>query len=177
MNPILKKSLFACSLLGVWGSVSFAQETEENTYELSPFEVSTSGDRGYYASNSISGSRINIALQDMPMPIEVITSEFIEDTGARDLRSALRYSAGVILDSQNDAGANLSGVPGGVHNGAGATANITNTTIKLRGFVTESSLRAGFRRQHGRIRSTWTAWKWFVDRMRCFMVSEISGVL
>jgi len=124
-------------------------EEEENIFELSPFEISTEGDRGYYASNSISGSRINIALQDVPMPIEVITSEFIEDTGAVDLRESLRYSAGVILDSQNDAGANLSGVPGGVHNGAGATANITNTTIKLRGFVTESSLRAGFRRQHG----------------------------
>lgn len=132
---------------------TYAQETtdedeEENVYELSPFEVNTDGDRGYYASNSISGSRINVALQDVPMPIEVITSEFIEDTGSTDLRESLRYSAGVILDSQNDAGANLEGVPGGVHNGAGATANITNTTIKLRGFVTESSLRAGFRRQH-----------------------------
>lgn len=131
---------------------TYAQETtdeeEENVYELSPFEVSTEGDRGYYASNSISGSRINIALQDVPMPIEVITSEFIEDTGSVDLRESLRYSAGVILDSQNDAGADLSGVPGGVHNGSGATANITDTTIKLRGFVTESSLRSGYRRQH-----------------------------
>ncbi|MCG8527462.1 MAG: TonB-dependent receptor plug domain-containing protein [Opitutales bacterium] len=125
------------------------EESEEKIFELSPFEVVTEGDRGYYASNTISGSRINIALQDVPMPIEVITSEFIEDTGSVDLRESLRYSAGVILDSQNDAGANLTGVPGGVHNGAGATANITNTTIKLRGFVTESSLRAGFRRQHG----------------------------
>ncbi len=150
---MLKKGFLVCSVLSVCGLVSYAQEaTEEeeaNVYELSPFEVSTDGDRGYYASNSISGSRINVALQDMPMPIEVITSEFIEDTGAVDLRDSLRYSAGVILDSQNDAGANLTGVPGGVHNGAGATANITNTTIKLRGFVTESALRAGYRRQHG----------------------------
>ena len=122
---------------------------QEMIEELSPFEVSVDGDRGYFATNTISGSRINTALQDMPMPIEVITSEFIEDTGALDLRESLRYSAGVILDSQNDAGAGLDDVPGGVHNGGGATANISNTTIKLRGFVTDNSLRKGFRRQHG----------------------------
>ncbi len=151
---ILKKGILVCSLLSVCGLVSYAQaqeteQEEENVYELSPFEVNTSGDRGYYASNTISGSRINIALQDMPMPIEVITSEFIEDTGAQDLRESLRYSAGIILESQNDAGANLEGVPGGVHNGRGATANVTDTTIKVRGFVTDSSLRKGYRRQHG----------------------------
>ncbi len=130
----------------------FAQseaDSEENIFLLSPFEVSTENDKGYYASNTISGSRIDIELQNMPMPIEVITSEFIEDTGATDLRQSLRFSAGVILNSQNDAGANLDGVVGGVHNGAGATANLTGTTIKIRGFVTESTLRKGFRRQHG----------------------------
>jgi outer membrane receptor protein involved in Fe transport len=126
-----------------------AQDEDENVFELSPFAVSTEGDRGYYASNSISGSRINIALQSVPMPIEVITSEFIEDTGSQDLRESLRYSAGIILQSQNDAGVGLDGVPGGVHNGEGATANVTNTTFKIRGFVTDSSLRKGFRRQHG----------------------------
>jgi iron complex outermembrane receptor protein len=124
------------------------EDEDGEVFVLNPFEVTTDGDRGYYASNTISGSRINVELQDVPMPIEVITSEFIEDTGSVDLRESLRYSAGVILESQNDGGADLSGVPGGVHNGAGATANITDTTIKLRGFVTESSLRAGFRRQH-----------------------------
>ncbi len=137
---------------GLSGLAVFAQDTDsdidDEIYELSPFEVSTEGDRGYYASNTISGSRINIALQDVPMPIEVITSEFMEDTGATDLRESLRYSAGIVLDSQNDAGAGLDDVPGGVHNGSGATAAITNTTIKMRGFVTESALRKGYRRQH-----------------------------
>ncbi len=144
---------------GFGTSVLIAQEVDESEdsdtteqeeiEELSPFEVSVEGDRGYYATNTISGSRISTALQDMPMPIEVITSEFIEDTGALDLRESLKYSAGVILDSQNDAGANLDDVPGGVHNGGGATNNISSTTIKIRGFVTDNSLRKGFRRQHG----------------------------
>ncbi|MEX0321740.1 MAG: TonB-dependent siderophore receptor [Puniceicoccaceae bacterium] len=134
-------------------TVAIAQDDDDEAegpiYELSPFEVDTTSDRGYYAANTISGSRINIALQDMPMPIEVVTSEFIEDTGSTDLRETLRYSAGIILSSQNDSGADLEGVPGGVHNGSGATANLTDTTIKVRGFVTDSTLRKGFRRQHG----------------------------
>ena len=123
-------------------------QEEEEVFELSPFEVDTSADRGYYAANTISGSRINIALQNVPMPIEVITSEFIEDTGSLDLRESLRYSSGILLTTQSPRDG-LEGVPGGVHNGQGATANITNTTFKMRGFITESSLRKGYRRQHG----------------------------
>lgn len=123
--------------------------SDDEVIMMNPFQVDTSGDRGYYAANSISGSRVNIAIQDIPMPIEVITSEFIEDTGSQDLRESLRYSSGVVLESQNDAGADLDGVPGGVHNGAGATSNLTSTSFKIRGFVTDTSLRAGYRRQHG----------------------------
>jgi outer membrane receptor protein involved in Fe transport len=138
-------------LMAIPVAQTFGQEEaaeDETIYELSPFEVDTSSDRGYYAANTISGSRINIALQDMPMPIEVITSEFIEDTGSLDLRDSLRYSAGVLLSTQSPSDG-IEGVPGGVHNGAGATANLTDTTIKMRGFITESSLRKGYRRQHG----------------------------
>jgi len=38
------------------------------------------------------------------MPIEVITEQFLKDTGSRDLRQGLRYSAGIQLQSQNDYG-------------------------------------------------------------------------
>lgn len=126
-----------------------AQDGEgEQVFELSPFEVSTSGDRGYYASNSITGSRISVLLQDLPLTIEVVTSEFIEDTGATDLRDALRYSAGIILQSQNDAFTVSSGGFGNVNNPEGATAAMTDSSFKIRGFVTTNTLRNGFRRQH-----------------------------
>lgn len=144
---LLLVGLVSFSLQAVYAQTD-EEQSDEEVFELSPFEVDTSADRGYYAANTISGSRINIALQDMPMPIEVITSEFIEDTGSTDLRESLRYSSGIILTTQspNDG---LDGVPGGVHNGEGASANVTDTTIKVRGFITDSSLRKGFRRQHG----------------------------
>src|SRR5450432_3411797 len=72
------------------------------TVTLSPFDVQTDKDKGYAAANSISGSRINTALKDLPIPIHVITSEFIEDIGATDLRRSLSYVAGITLQSQND---------------------------------------------------------------------------
>ena len=62
---------------------------------LSEFRVDTSKDKGYLATNAISGTRLNTAIKDLPMPIEVVTSEFIQDIGAVDLKEALAYSAGI----------------------------------------------------------------------------------
>ncbi len=122
---------------------------EGETIELSPFKVVTEKDNGYRATNSISGTRLNTAIKDLPMPIEVITEKFLRDTGSTDLRQSLRYSAGIQLQSQNDQGAPGGAYqgPGGVNNPEGATANPNNTTIKIRGYVTDTVLRDGYRRQ------------------------------
>jgi len=110
--------------------------------------VDSSDDTGYRATNTISGTRLNTAIRDIPMPIEVITEAFIEDTAAGDLREALAYSSGIVLESQNDAGAeNSFNTIGGVHNPEGATSNKNETTYKVRGFITDATLRDGYRRQ------------------------------
>lgn len=125
------------------------QDDEEDNmvFELSPFEVETTGDKGYYASNAISGSRISVPIQDMPLTIEVVTSEFIEDTGATDLRESLRYSAGIVLQSQNDAYGSFDNV-GNVNNPEGATGDKSDSAFKIRGFVVNNTLRNSYRRQH-----------------------------
>ncbi len=124
------------------------QLEDEEVFELSPFQVDASEDSGYRATNTISGTRLNAAIKDIPMPIEVITDEFIKDTGSTDLRQSLSYSAGMIMSSQNDAGkGNSFGTVGGVHNPEGATSNKTQTSYKVRGFLTDATLRDGFRRQ------------------------------
>jgi iron complex outermembrane recepter protein len=120
---------------------------DDATVVLSPFEVQTAADEGYRATNSISGSRINTPIKELPMPIEVITSDFLRDVGASDLRQSLRYSAGIILQSQNDQSVNAFYGPGGVNNPEGVTANKTQSTIKIRGYVTDVVLRDGYRRQ------------------------------
>ncbi len=139
-------------LVSVGQTTKPAEKTAaDETLILSPFVVSTNKDEGYRATNSISGTRLNTAIKDTPMPIEVITRQFLDDTGATDLRSALRYSSGVILTSQNDLsslGATAYQGPGGVNNPEGATANPNAVQIKLRGFVTDNALRDGFIRQN-----------------------------
>ena len=76
-----------------------AQTTEddedEDVYDLSPFEIDASKDTGYYAENSLAGSRLNASLRDTPASIQVYTMEFIEDLGAVNLEEILNYSANV----------------------------------------------------------------------------------
>ena len=121
---------------------------------LSPFTVTTNKDRGYAATNAISGSRVDTAIKDLPIPMQVVTSEFIRDTGATDLRKSLSYVSGIELQSQNDLENNggIGGVqrgaygPGGVNNPEGVTSNISGTQLKIRGFITNNVLRDGFLR-------------------------------
>ncbi|MBI2511953.1 MAG: TonB-dependent receptor plug domain-containing protein [Opitutae bacterium] len=124
---------------------------EEQTYQLSPFTVTTDKDKGYKATNTTSGTRLNTAIKDLPMPIEVITEQFIRDTGSKDLRESLRYSAGIQLQSQNDWGTTqgwAATTPGRINNPEGSTGTADQTHVKIRGFLTEASLRDGFRRQN-----------------------------
>ncbi|MEX0332405.1 MAG: TonB-dependent receptor plug domain-containing protein [Puniceicoccaceae bacterium] len=72
-----------------------AQETntdDEEVYELSPFEVSTSENIGYLANDTLAGTRINSQLQDIANSVQVVTAEFIEDVGATDINELLIYT-------------------------------------------------------------------------------------
>ncbi len=129
-------------------------DKKDEVVELSPFTVTTDKDRGYAATNAISGSRVDTAIKDLPVPMQVITSEFIKDTGATDLRKSLGYVAGISLQTQNDLENNggIGGIqrgaygPGGVNNPEGVTSNISGTQLKIRGFITNNVLRDGFLR-------------------------------
>ncbi|HLP24708.1 MAG TPA: TonB-dependent receptor plug domain-containing protein, partial [Acidobacteriota bacterium] len=128
-----------------------ATEKSDDTVVLSPFTVTTDKDSGYKATNTTSGTRLNTAIKDLPMPIEVITEKFIRDTGSKDLRESLRYSAGIQLQSQNDWGTTqgwAATTPGRINNPEGSTATADQSRVKIRGFLTEASLRDGFRRQN-----------------------------
>jgi outer membrane receptor protein involved in Fe transport len=126
-------------------------EKKDETVVLSPFTVTTDKDNGYGATNSISGSRVNTPIKDLPIPIQVITSDFISDIGATNLRDSLAYVSGISIQSQNDLD-NTAGTygtaygPGGVNNPEGVTSNINGVQMKIRGFVTKNVLRDGFYR-------------------------------
>ena len=125
--------------------------SQQKSVVLDPFTVSTNKDTGYAATNAISGSRVDTPIKDLPVPIQVITSDFINDIGATNLRSALSYSSGIMLQTQNDlenTGSTFGSPygPGGVNNPQGLTANVDQSQLKIRGFVTTNVLRDGFLR-------------------------------
>lgn len=76
-----------------------ATSADEEVVVLSPFEVKTSSDVGYMATETLAGSRFKSSLKDVPSQLEVMTPEFIQDLGITNLDDAMRYS----LNSMNDA--------------------------------------------------------------------------
>lgn len=64
-----------------------------NTIELSPFVVATDRDTGWVASSTLVGNRTNEELRNVPMSIDAITSEFMQDMGAYSLEDAGQWIA------------------------------------------------------------------------------------
>ncbi|MBK1880514.1 TonB-dependent receptor plug domain-containing protein [Pelagicoccus mobilis] len=74
---------------------SFAQESEqpeEEVFELSPFEINADSDRGYAATQTLAGTRLNSSLRDVGSAITIMTPEFLEDIGAANFEEALIYA-------------------------------------------------------------------------------------
>ncbi|AOS44354.1 Ferrichrome-iron receptor precursor [Lacunisphaera limnophila] len=149
--------LIGAAALSLWPLAALAQQTtapsttEDETVVLSPFTVTSDKDDGYGATNSISASRVNTPIKDIPVPILVITDQFINDIGATTLRDSLSYVSGISLQTQNDL-ENRGGTfgsaygPGGVNNPEGVTSNINGVQMKIRGFITNNVLRDGYYR-------------------------------
>jgi outer membrane receptor protein involved in Fe transport len=66
----------------------------EDTIELSPFEVNSAKDQGYYSPSTLAGTRINTDLKDLSAPVTVVTKEFMEDIGATNVNDILAYEVG-----------------------------------------------------------------------------------
>jgi len=66
---------------------------EPETVQLSPFEVSTTRDRGYEASSTMSGTRLNSSIEDLAVSISVVTKQQMQDTAAIDINDVFKYEA------------------------------------------------------------------------------------
>lgn len=76
-------------------SPSTSATSTETPVQLSTFQVSESQDKGYRAGNSVSATRIDTAIKDLPFAINAFTQQFIQDTGANDLVDIVKYAPGV----------------------------------------------------------------------------------
>ena len=108
----------------------------ETVVELSPFEVTSESDKGYSASNTLSGTRLNSSLEDVASSITVVTKQQLMDTASLDINDIFQYEVGTEGTSQftdgsndgragNDAQDNVNGNPTGANRMRGlAAANI-----------------------------------------------------
>ncbi len=103
--------------------------TEAAPLRLSIFEVNTDRDYGYQATSTVSGTRTNELLRDMPMAVTVLNKQFIEDIAATD-------PAGVFNFGLNIESANTSGI-GNDYNGGG-------NGVVVRGVQSSWNSRDGF---------------------------------
>jgi iron complex outermembrane receptor protein len=76
---------------------------------VSPFDVSTRRDSGYRASNSVSASRLDTPVGDLPFAIQAFTEAFIQDQHPVTVFDVVRYSPGVTYRSNdfNEGNANV----------------------------------------------------------------------
>ncbi len=65
----------------------------QEVVKLSPFVVNTTKDAGYFAENTLAGSRINTNLGDLAASITVVTKQQMEDTASVDINDIFKYEA------------------------------------------------------------------------------------
>jgi outer membrane receptor protein involved in Fe transport len=67
--------------------------TDEEVIQLTPFTVTNDRDQGYFAENTLAGSRLNTNLADVAASITVVTKQQMEDTASVDINDVFKFEA------------------------------------------------------------------------------------
>ena len=107
---------------------------------LSAFEVRSAKDSGYRVQNSVATTGVAQALMDTPLPITVITGEFLRDTGKSGFLGALSYVSSVALDDN---------APNGNFSPGAGRGNGQPNLTRFRGQPYNGTFRNGLRQFYG----------------------------
>ena len=139
--------LFACAAplatqLG-YSQDNDANDSEEDVFTLSPFEVTAGDGSGYKADSSLAGTRIKTELKDIASSISVITNEFLKDTGATDNQSLLTYTTNTEVGG---VGGNFTGIASAVGNASDSDSLLRpNSNTRVRGLAAADNTRDYFK--------------------------------
>lgn len=120
--------------------------SDEEPVQLSPFTVSTAKDAGYYADNTLAGSRIRTNISDLGASITVVTKQQMLDTASLDMNDVFLYESNTEgahtytsfgFDSRGAVQDNTAGYQAG----GGGVASSTNTATRVRGIGAPDRLR------------------------------------
>jgi outer membrane receptor protein involved in Fe transport len=95
--------LTSLSILTSWLAASATVNAQsapakDSTVVMDVFSVKPEEDP-YRAAYSSAGTRYGMSLKELPAQVDVLTSDFIRDIGASDMRQALEYAGGIQLTS------------------------------------------------------------------------------
>lgn len=83
-------------------------EDKDAVIDLTPFEVKENGEDKWNASSTLLGNRTNQELINLPVSVEVMTRDFMDDIGVFNMEDAAMFIAGVSatprLEARNDNG-------------------------------------------------------------------------
>lgn len=80
----------------------------DDAIALPSFQVNGKMDKGYLAGNSVSATRVDTPIKDLPFAVSAFTQQFMTDIGARELFDVVKYSAGVMSGSSEFLAGNTS---------------------------------------------------------------------
>lgn len=113
----------------------------EDVYELSPFEVTTSEEEGYLASDTLAGTRVRTDLRDIASSISVVTSAFMKDTASVKAEELLIYTTNTEIGGVTG---NFSGLGGSVTFNESSALLRPNTNTRVRGLDSADNTRNFF---------------------------------
>ncbi|HEY9153786.1 MAG TPA: TonB-dependent receptor plug domain-containing protein, partial [Opitutaceae bacterium] len=120
---------------------SATKQSQEEMIELSPFLVEATQDEGYQAVNTLAGTRVRTDLRDVASSISVVTSKFLQDTGARNAQDLLVYTTNTEIGG-------IGGNFGGLGNSNGLKENAAllhpNQNTRVRGLDAADNTRDYF---------------------------------
>ena len=118
--------------------------TSDEMVELSPFVVDASEDAGgYLAKATLAGARVRTDLKDVASSISVVTSQFLQDTGATNNQTLLQYTTNTEVGGIYG---NYAGVGGTFIDGANESNNFLkpNNNTRVRGLDSADNTRDYF---------------------------------
>jgi outer membrane receptor protein involved in Fe transport len=150
MSKRLRACAIACAAISIplkqhaQTAPARASETDPASEEvtvLSPFEVTTTKDNGYAATQTLAGTRIRTDLKDVGAAISVITKDFMNDIGAVDAGTLLQYTTNAEV-------AGTRGTYAGLGNGTtldeSATLRSPQSAQRIRGLSSADNTRDYF---------------------------------
>jgi hypothetical protein len=117
---------------------------DDDIIMLSPFQVDATREKGYFAENTLAGSRMRTNIADLGAAISVVTKQQLEDTGSLDVNDIFRYEIGTegsstyTPEALTSRGNGVSDAIAGANNGGGMNATTNSTANRVRGLGSPS---------------------------------------